>query len=64
MDYRTEDLLNGIQLILKYQPEAEYYCAFEEFWFGTTTIPMTPEDEQQMYDWGWGKQTEVKSWSR
>jgi hypothetical protein len=57
-------VINGINLILKYEPDASFSAEHEVIYFGSyeTREMMTPEEQQQMEEWGWFK--EYESWNR
>ena len=71
-DKRTQNILNGINLILKYQPDAEIQawsdvgitCGTYSEWVIEIT-KMTKEDIEQLMEWGWyGHAGKWRCWTR
>lgn len=58
----TADILNGVLLILKYQPISMFSAEHDTIYFGYYDVEeMTKEDFEKMISWGWFEQYE--SWS-
>lgn len=55
MDKFTEELLNGIQLILKYQPNATYDLeeSYGSFIFGVVNFDISDQDKLLLKEWNW-----------
>lgn len=51
----TEELINGMLLILKYQPDArhELDISYGTFIFGSADVAMSEEDKTQLAIWKW-----------
>lgn len=59
---KTEQVLKGIEIIHKYQPDAEFAAEHETLYFGSyDKEQMTTEDFQQMEALGWIE--EYESWA-
>lgn len=57
----TADVINGILLILKYQPEAMFASEHDLLYFGSYNLEeMTEEELQKMENWGWYEEYESK----
>jgi hypothetical protein len=54
----AQKVINGINLILKYEPDAEVFAEQGVIYFGSykTRKTMNWEEQQQMESWGWRKQ--------
>ena len=58
----TADIINGILLILKYQPTAYFASEHDVLYFGSYSLEqMTEEELQKMKSWGWYE--EYESWT-
>lgn len=56
-------ILNGMNLIAKYEPDADMHAEHDQIWFGSYRPDlMTEEERQQMERWGWRE--DCDSWSR
>jgi len=56
MSKNTKQILNGVALIQKYEPDADFHGEHDELYFGTYDVSasqMTPEELAQMEEWGW-----------
>lgn len=64
-DSSTEQLINGMLLILKYQPDATYDFVneFDYFRFGSLDRYMTDDDKWQLLKWNWREDEENNCWS-
>lgn len=64
MDLTVARTLNGINLILKYEPSAQIAATHEILYFGSykTREKMTPHEQVQMEEWGWFQ--EFESWAK
>lgn len=59
----TQEILKGIQIILKYQPDATFACQQYTIYFGKyNKEDMTEEDCQKLLSYGWFKDTYVDSY--
>jgi hypothetical protein len=54
-DSTTKDILNGINLILKYESDATFATEHDEIFFGSADVKeaMTPEELILLEEWGW-----------
>lgn len=60
----TADVINGMNLILKYERDAEIAAAKDKLYFGTfgiTSKKMKPDERLLMDNWGWYEEEE--SWA-
>lgn len=64
MDSTVKKVLDGINLILKYEPEAQLASGHDIIYFGSYEIrsKMTPEEQMLMDEWGWTE--EYESWAK
>ena len=58
----TANILRGMSIILKYEPDALLHGEHDEVYFGAyeTREQMTPEEQAQMEEMGWRR--EADSW--
>jgi len=51
----TEELINGMLLILKYQPDAVHNLdsSYGTFQFGFSDVDMSKSDKYQLLSWNW-----------
>jgi len=50
---RAEEFVAGMQIILKYDPNADYASEHDIFWFGKSDIPVTDEEKALLEKYGW-----------
>lgn len=60
---KTKQILKGVELIRKHQPNAEFAAAHDTIFFGAcdNSKDMTSEDIEQLEEWGWYE--EYDSWA-
>lgn len=63
MNNLTKRILDGIAIILKYEPSASFACEHDIMYFGSydSRENMTVEEKQKMAELGWIEQYE--SWA-
>lgn len=61
MNKYTQELIDGMNLILKYQPNATYDLeeSYGIFMFGSLDTKLSEKDKQQLRDWNWKEYTDT-----
>jgi hypothetical protein len=55
---RGQQFLTAIQIIIKYEPDAEYAAEHDELWFGSfRPEKMLREDKLKLEELGWSYET-------
>lgn len=62
-NFEVTELINGMILILKYQPEAMYNFDYDYIQFGSLDRYMTDDDKWQLLKWNWREDKENNCWS-
>lgn len=60
----AQGLIQGMQIIIKYDPSASVSAEHDVIWFGSsdTAESMSKEDQVTLEDTGWFIDTETDSW--
>ena len=60
MDSKTKQVLDGIKLILRYDPNAVFSVEHDVIYFGNYSARefMSPKEQQQLEEWGWFQEYE------
>ena len=61
---RAQQLIEGLQILLKYDPELEVVAEHDEIFAGHEIETVHDEDEQRLEELGWTWDHEVPAWKK